>query len=64
MKREPVSDALAFETLYPSTNARAKADAMFDRLPLTTPIGDAIRRWELAYLEAGGRVVPPPGMRT
>lgn len=46
----------SFESVYPTKHAREKADAVFDRLDLDTPIGECIRRWELAYLEAGGMV--------
>jgi hypothetical protein len=47
---------LTFEQWYPTQAARHAADAVFDRLPLTTPIGECIRLWEWTYLEVGGVV--------
>ncbi len=48
----------SFEAMYPTKSARERADSVFDRLPLSTTMGEAIRVWELAYLEAGGMVKP------
>lgn len=54
----------SFEAMYPTRAAREKADAAFDRLPLSTPLGECIRVWDHAYLEAGGIVKMPKGART
>lgn len=48
--------AASFEAVYPTKKAREKADELFDELPLETPIGEAIRLWDRAYLAAGGIV--------
>ena len=45
-----------FTARYPTARARDVADAVFDRLSLSTTIGECIRQWELTYLEANGRV--------
>jgi len=47
---------VSLEKLYPTKEARVKADAAFDRLPLSTTMGEACRVWELEYLKAGGKV--------
>lgn len=45
-----------FESRYPTLKARILADTVFDGLPLDTTLGEAIRAWEWAYLDAGGIV--------
>lgn len=54
MKKKPKQRS--FEAMYPTKHAREKADEVFDRLPLETPIGECIRLWEWHYLDAGGMV--------
>jgi hypothetical protein len=53
----------SFEAIYPTKRARELADQAFDRLPLSTSLGEAIRVWDLAYLEAGGIVKLPQGIK-
>jgi len=55
MKQKQIS----FEAMFPTKAAREKADVVFDRLPLSTPIGECIRLWDYAYLDAGGIVKLP-----
>jgi hypothetical protein len=45
-----------FDERYPTRHARALADTVFDAMPLTTTLAEAIRAWEFTYLEAGGLV--------
>lgn len=48
---------LTVERLYPTRRAREIADYAFDRLPLSTTIGECMRVWEWTYLDAGGLVM-------
>lgn len=58
MKRYEVAD------LYPDKKAREKADEVIEGLPDEAPMTEYIRRWELAYLEAGGIIRrPKKGLR-
>jgi hypothetical protein len=47
---------LSFEARYPTKRAREIADAVFDKLPLETQLGECCRAWEWAYLNANGIV--------
>ncbi len=49
--------------LYPTHEARLKADAAIEGLPDSLPMGEYIRRWDLAYREAGGELRLPKGQR-
>lgn len=46
----------AFERMYPTRLARDVADRAVDLVPIDAPLKEHIRVWELAYIEAGGRV--------
>ena len=45
------------ESRYPDAKARRIADAAVDELSLDDPMSLYIATWEIAYVEAGGRVV-------
>lgn len=46
--------------LYPDKKAREAADDVIVNLDDNIPMGEYIRLWELAYMDAGGKVRPPP----
>ncbi len=56
MKKKP-RKLPPFETMYPTQQARHAADREFDKLPLSTTLGECIRVWDWHYLNAGGSVV-------
>lgn len=49
MKKE-----MSIEERFPTKRARELADAAVDALPLTTPIGECMDLWRMAYKAAGG----------
>jgi len=44
----------SFDARYPTKRAVVAADAVVDQLSIHLPLSEHIRRWELAYAEAGG----------
>lgn len=46
--------------IYPDRNAREVADKVVENLSDKETLGEAMRRWELAYMEAGGKIRPLP----
>ncbi len=46
--------------LYPDRSAPEVADKIIEKLDDSLPMGEFIRRWELAYVDAGGKIRPPP----
>ena len=47
--------------IYLDKKAREVADAVIDDLSDSLPMSEYIRRWELAYLDAGGKIRLPKG---
>lgn len=48
--------------IYPDKKAREVADAVIEALSSNETMGEYVRLWELAYMEAGGKIrVPPRG---
>ena len=49
--------------LYPTHEARLKADAVIEDLDDELPMNEYIRQWDLAYRAAGGELRLPKGQR-
>lgn len=46
--------------IYPDKKAREIADELIEKLSEKETLGESMRVWELAYMEAGGKIRPPP----
>lgn len=46
--------------IYPDRNAREVADKAIEDVSNNETVGEMLRVWELAYMNAGGKIRPPP----